>query len=50
MKKMLYLMSIDWRWIIQRPQLLAKELQKEYDVTVVCTRPIRKMEKSKRVC
>ena len=48
MKKMLYLMSIDWRWIIQRPQLLAKELQKEYDVTVVCTRPIIKRWKNQK--
>lgn len=46
MKKMLYLMSIDWDWIVQRPQLLADELQKYYDVTVVCTRPIIKRWKS----
>lgn len=46
MKKMLYLMSIDWGWIVQRPQLLANELQKYYDVTVVCTRPIVKRWKS----
>lgn len=35
MKKILYLMGIDWYWIKQRPQILAIELEKEYSVTVV---------------
>lgn len=36
MKKMLYIMGIEWNWIFQRPQIFAQELQKEYEVTVVC--------------
>lgn len=35
MKRMLYLMGIDWYWIKQRPQILALELEKEYSLTVV---------------
>lgn len=35
MKKILYLMGIDWYWIKQRPQFLALELNKDYNVTVV---------------
>ena len=38
MKKMLYIMGIDWNWIFQRPQILALELQKQYEVTVLCPR------------
>lgn len=38
MKKMLYIMGIEWNWIFQRPQVLALELEKEYDLTVVCTK------------
>ena len=34
MKKMLYMMHIDWDWIFQRPQILALELGKHFDVTV----------------
>ena len=34
MKKMLYMMHIDWDWIFQRPQILAMELSKYFDVTV----------------
>ncbi len=33
--KMLYLMWIDWRWIWQRPQILASELAIKHDVTVM---------------
>ena len=29
-------MGIEWNWIFQRPQIFAQELQKEYEVTVVC--------------
>ncbi|MDK2887012.1 MAG: teichuronic acid biosynthesis glycosyltransferase TuaH [Thermosipho sp. (in: thermotogales)] len=36
-KKMLYVMHIDWNWIKQRPQFLAEELAKFYDLTVVYT-------------
>lgn len=35
MKKILYLMAVDWYWIKQRPQFIAEMLNKEYDVTVV---------------
>ena len=38
MKKMLYIMGIEWNWIFQRPQVLALELEKEYELTVVCTK------------
>lgn len=38
MKKMLYIMGIEWNWIFQRPQVLALELEKEYDVTVAATK------------
>lgn len=34
MKKILYLMGIDWYWIKQRPQIIAEMLDKDYDVTV----------------
>lgn len=35
MKKILYLMEIDWYWIKQRPQIIAEMLSVDYDVTVV---------------
>lgn len=31
-------MGIEWNWIFQRPQVLALELEKEYELTVVCTK------------
>lgn len=34
MEKMLYMMHVDWDWIFQRPQILALELGKHFDVTV----------------
>lgn len=34
MKKILYLMGIDWYWIKQRPQIIAEMLSKDYDITV----------------
>ena len=34
MKKMLYIMHIDWNWIKQRPHWLVEELNKYYDITV----------------
>lgn len=48
MKKILYLMGIDWYWIKQRPQILAEYLAKDYNVTVVymkevfCRQELRK--------
>lgn len=33
-KKVLYIMGIDWNWIYQRPQIIAKYLSSDYDVTV----------------
>lgn len=33
-KKVLYIMGIDWRWIYQRPQIVAEYLSKDYAVTV----------------
>lgn len=35
MKKILYLSSVDWNWIKQRPQYIAEELMNDYEVTVV---------------
>lgn len=35
MKKILYLMHVDWRWIKQRPHFLAEGLSNFYDITVV---------------
>ena len=40
MKKMLYIMGIEWNWIFQRPQIFALELQKDYEVTVVCPKQL----------
>lgn len=40
MKKILYMMGIDWYWIKQRPQILALELDKDYSVTVVYLKEI----------
>ena len=34
MKKVLYVMHISWGWIKQRPQFLAEELAKYYEVDV----------------
>lgn len=35
MKKLLYLMHIDWDWIFQRPQILAKALEEDFECKVV---------------
>lgn len=35
MKKILYLMNVDWNWIKQRPHFLAEQLTYYYDITVV---------------
>lgn len=35
MKKIVYIMNVDWNWIKQRPHFLAEGLSKKYDVTVV---------------
>ena len=35
MKKILYLMNVDWNWIKQRPHFLAEQLAHYYDITVV---------------
>lgn len=40
MKKLLYLMGIDWYWIKQRPQILAELLSEDYEVTVVYLKEI----------
>lgn len=39
MKKLLYLTSIPWAWIKQRPQFLAEYLSKDYEVTYCFKRP-----------
>ena len=35
MKKILYIMHIDWDWIKQRPHFIAEELNKSFDVKVL---------------
>lgn len=47
--KILYLMWIDWRWIWQRPQILATKLASTYDVTVLFPQNVisrQKMQKN----
>ena len=39
-KRILYIMSIEWDWIYQRPQIIAEKLSQDYNVTVVCPRYI----------
>lgn len=34
MKKILYVMNVDWNWIKQRPQFIAERLAKVYDISV----------------
>lgn len=48
--KLLYIMSVDWNWIFQRPQIIALHLEELYDVTVVFPRGVHFMlnEKSPR--
>lgn len=46
--KILYLMWIDWRWIWQRPQELAKKLNLKYDVTVVFPQNIMNRQKMQK--
>lgn len=48
MRKLLYLMSIDWGWIVQRPHLLAKELEHYYDVKVVYSKQCIKRWKEQK--
>lgn len=33
-------MGVEWNWIFQRPHIFAIELQKDYEVTVVCPKQI----------
>ncbi|OEC84685.1 MULTISPECIES: glycosyltransferase family protein [Methanobacterium] len=35
MKKILYIMHLDWRWIRQRPHFIAEGLSDSYDLTVI---------------
>jgi len=47
-KKILYIMGIDWDWIYQRPQILAEELARDYDVTAVFPRSILQAGKKRK--
>lgn len=40
MKKMLYIMGVEWNWIFQRPQVLALKLEKDYELTAVCPKQL----------
>lgn len=46
--KILYLMWIDWRWIWQRPQILASKLALKYDVTVLFPQNVISRQKMQR--
>ncbi len=35
MKKIVYVMQVDWNWIKQRPHFIAEHLSEKYDVTVM---------------
>lgn len=48
MKKVLYLMPIDWAWIAQRPHFLALELMKKYQVEVAYLKQYIKRWKSQK--
>lgn len=47
-KKILYLMSVDWGWIAQRPHFLALELEKGYDLKLVFLKQYIKRWKSQK--
>lgn len=44
--KLLYILPIDWEWIWQRPQILAMELMKVYDLTILYPKVLLKRWKS----
>lgn len=46
--KLLYLMGIDWNWIYQRPQIIAKYLETRYNITVIFTRSVMNALEKKR--
>lgn len=48
MKYIMYISGINWDWIFQRPQILALELEKYYDVTVLYPKKIIKFWKSQK--
>lgn len=48
MKNMLYVCGINWRWIFQRPQILALQLQEQYNVTVMYPKKIIKFWKDQK--
>lgn len=33
-------MGVEWNWIFQRPHILARQLENEYEVTVVCPKQL----------
>lgn len=48
--KLLYIMGIDWDWIFQRPQIIERHLEENYDVTVVFPRSILKIFSACQSC
>lgn len=48
MKNMLYVCGINWKWIFQRPQILALQLQENYNVTVMYPKKIIKFWKDQK--
>lgn len=49
---LLYIMGVDWSWIRQRPHILAQELDKKFDTTVLyptyLTRPWRRQKRTQK--
>lgn len=48
MKSLLYILHIDWDWIYQRPQILAKYLENDFDVTVLSKSQVFSKQKMMR--
>lgn len=44
--KILYIMGVEWNWILQRPQILALALQRKYKITVVAPKQLFSKEKN----
>lgn len=52
MKKMIYFCPVDWRWIKQRPQFLAEELSRFYQMHVIYpfSKDRKGLQKGKKSC
>lgn len=50
MKKIVYIMNVDWNWIKQRPHFIAERLAKDYDVKIVYQYRYNRSKLQKRGC